>query len=76
MIISCLDPTESSCPTELTFHYHNPRRTPAEAFIELTYEQCFNYYNWKGAVKMPACLQNADKLAKQACVSYKEDINF
>jgi aubergine-like protein len=31
---------------------------------QFTYEQTFNYYNWQGAVKVPACMQCADKLAK------------
>ena len=32
--------------------------------MNFTYEQCFNYYNWEGAVRVPACLQCADKLSK------------
>lgn len=31
--------------------------------IELTYTQCFNYYNWQGAIKTPACVKYASRLA-------------
>jgi aubergine-like protein len=34
-----------------------------EALAQFTFEQTFNYYNWQGAVKVPACMQCADKLA-------------
>ena len=30
---------------------------------ELLYTQCFNYMNWSGSVKVPACLQYAKKLS-------------
>jgi aubergine-like protein len=42
--------------------------------MSFTYEQCFNYYNWEGAVRVPACLQCADKLAKLAGEHIKESI--
>jgi hypothetical protein len=32
---------------------------------ELTYNQCYAYFNWPGAVRVPAVLQNANKLVKQ-----------
>ncbi len=32
--------------------------------MTFTYEQCFNYYNWEGAVRVPSALQYANKLAK------------
>jgi hypothetical protein len=31
--------------------------------MDLTYTQCFNYYNWQGAIKTPACVMYASKLA-------------
>lgn len=34
-----------------------------DAFYFLTFEQCFNYYNWQGAVRVPAPLMYAGKLA-------------
>ena len=39
---------------------------PLQAIAQFTYEQCFNYYNWDGVVKLPAVLQYAHKLAKIA----------
>lgn len=36
-----------------------------DALAELTYNQCYGYYNWTGAVRVPACLQYANKFAKQ-----------
>lgn len=35
-----------------------------EAIAQFTLEQCYNYANWIGAIKVPGCLQSADKLAK------------
>ena len=42
---------------------HNKSDLPSEALITLTYEQCYNYYNWKGAIRIPASLMYANKLA-------------
>lgn len=36
----------------------------AENLIGLTYEECYNYYNVKGAVRVPACLEYARKLGR------------
>lgn len=47
-------------------HYvvvHNKSKLSAEALYTLTYEQCYNYYNWTGAVRIPASLMYANKLA-------------
>ncbi|EGR31382.1 PIWI domain protein [Ichthyophthirius multifiliis] len=35
-----------------------------ETFWQLTYWQCFNYYNWSGPVRIPGCMMYAGKLAK------------
>ena len=48
---------------------------PQEDLAQFTYEQCFNYYNWTGAVKVPACLQNANKVAKLIGESIQADVN-
>ena len=37
-----------------------------EDIINFTFEQCFNYFNWSGAVKVPGFLQYANKLSKMA----------
>lgn len=35
-----------------------------DTFWQLTYFQCFNYYNWQGPVRVPAPMMYAGKLAK------------
>lgn len=36
---------------------------PLSALAQLTYEQCFNYDNWQGAIKIPAVLKCGDKMS-------------
>ena len=36
---------------------------PLSALAQLTYEQCFNYDNWQGAIKIPAVLKYGDKMS-------------
>ena len=36
---------------------------PTDAITQFTFEECFNYFNWQGAVRVPACLQYANKLS-------------
>lgn len=56
--------TQGTCtPTHYVVAYDNSR-LPQDALTQFTNEQCYNYYNWAGAVKVPACLQSASKLAK------------
>ena len=56
--------TQGTCtPTQFIVAYDDSK-VPQEALAQFTYDQCFNYYNWQGAVKVPACMQCADKLAK------------
>ena len=64
----------TSSPCQYILCYQEPKKTSYEALVEFTYEQCWNYYNWKGAIKFPACLQNANKLSKLAGKNLKEDI--
>ena len=42
---------------------HNSSKMSEQALITLTYEQCYNYYNWRGAIRIPASLMYANKLA-------------
>lgn len=66
--------TQGTCtPTQYTVAYQN-FKAPIDALAEFTYEQCYNYYNWMGAVRVPACLQCANKLAKLVGESIQEDI--
>ena len=41
----------------------NAPEVPNEAITQFTFEECFNYFNWQGAVRVPACLQYANKLS-------------
>lgn len=66
--------TQGTCtPTQYIVAY-NKSKISQEAIAQFTYEQCFNYYNWQGAVKVPACLQCADKLATLVGESIKANI--
>lgn len=56
--------SQGTCtPTLFRVAYDNSKMSQ-EALISFTFEQCFNYYNWEGAIKVPACLQYANKLSK------------
>lgn len=55
--------------TSTPSHYivvYDSSSIPQEDLIRFTYDQCYNYYNWQGSVKVPACLQCANKLSKLA----------
>ncbi|CAD8091753.1 unnamed protein product [Paramecium sonneborni] len=55
--------TQGTCtPTHYIVLENNTQFTE-EMFWQITYFQCFNYWNWTGAVKVPACVQYAHKLA-------------
>jgi len=57
---------QGSCtPVSFKIAYEN-EAIPLEALSELTYNQCYSYYNWSGSVRIPAPLQYANKLAKLA----------
>ena len=56
--------TEGTCTPTHYIVAHNTSKMGQEELAQFTYEQCFNYYNWTGAVKVPATLQCANKLAK------------
>ena len=40
---------------------------------EMTYNLCYGYYNWSGAVRVPAPLQYASKLAALASATLIKD---
>lgn len=71
-----VDNSITSNPSHFMVCHHEPKRISNEAIIEFTYEQCYNYYNWKGSIKFPACLENADRLAKMTSKTLKTDIKF
>jgi len=43
-----------------------------DVFWELTFYQCFNYYNWNGAVRVPAPAQYAHKLGFLVGQTFKD----
>jgi len=52
----------TATPTSFNVIY-NTTNLSEDAFYFITNEQCYNYYNWQGAVRVPAPLMYADKLA-------------
>ena len=61
-------------PTHYRVAYKSCEKISLEGLAEFTFEQCFNYFNWQGAVRVPACMQAADKLAKLVGEYVKEDV--
>ena len=57
------DVTIGTCtPTHYTVVYDTVQ-LPQNTLAAFTYYQCFNYFNWSGAVRVPACAQYAHKVA-------------
>lgn len=63
----------TSTPTQYIVAYDSSKISQEE-LIQFTYEQCYNYYNWQGSVKVPACLQCANKLSKLAGESIQKPL--
>lgn len=61
----------TSTPTHYVVAY-DTSKIPQQDLIRFTYEQCYNYYNWQGSVKVPSCLQAANKLSKLAGESIQQ----
>ena len=67
--------TQGTCtPTHYIIGYDSSN-IPQEDLIRFTYEQCYNYYNWQGSVKVPATLQCANKLSKLGGENINESFN-
>jgi aubergine-like protein len=66
--------TQGTCTPTLFKVAYDTTNMPQEALIQFTFDQCFNYYNWEGAVRVPACLQCADKLSKLVGQYIREDL--
>jgi len=62
----------TSTPTRYRIAY-DASTIPQEAIAQFTYEQCYNYPNWFGSVRLPGCLQCADKLARMVGEHIKEN---
>lgn len=56
--------TQGTCTPTLFKVAYDTSKISQEALIEFTYNQCYNYYNWGGAVRVPGCLQSANKISK------------
>ena len=66
--------TQGTCtPTQYQVAF-NSSEMPVQALAEFTFEQCFNYFNWQGAVRVPGCMQAADKLSKLIGEHVKQDV--
>ena len=67
----------TATPTHYNVVYDNSE-LPSNLLENLTYRLCFNYYNWNGAIKVPAPFQNAHKLSylvgKYTQVDFSEKI--
>ena len=50
--------------------------TPMDALAEMTYNQCYGYWNWQGPVRVPATLQYANKLCKTIADSGNKFIDY
>lgn len=57
----------SGCATPTSFQVPFGDLNLGGNLLKLTYDLCYMYSNWKGAVRVPAPLKYAEKLAK-ACV--------
>lgn len=55
-----LVPQEPSQGTANAVHYvvlHDDNKFQADVIQRLSYKLCFLYYNWPGAIRVPACCQ-------------------
>lgn len=52
---------------------HNNTDLNSDQIQQVAFFQCFNYYNWPGAVKVPAVIQYANNVAKFCAEVYKKD---
>jgi aubergine len=64
----------TSAPTQYRIAYRNRFHLSEGALAQFTFEQCFNYYNWAGSVRIPAPLQCAVKLSKLVGESVQQNV--
>lgn len=64
----------SAAPTRYQV-LHDENGIGADSLFNMTYSQCYNYYNWTGAVKVPAVCQLAHTLAYFAGENLKENVH-
>jgi len=69
------DVNMGSCtPTHYNVIY-NDTTLSEDMFYELTYRQCFNYYNWNGPIRVPAPVMYAHKLGFLVGQTYQDEHN-
>ncbi|KAL4436259.1 hypothetical protein ABPG74_015850 [Tetrahymena malaccensis] len=61
-------------PTKYTCLFNNTN-LKEDQFWQITYYQTFNYYNWKGPIRVPAVMKYAEKLAKFTSDTLQEIAN-
>ena len=80
MVAQKVDKEKTASVTHFTVYSHDKGNYQTtmirdEEIAELTHEQCYNYPNWMGPIKVPACLQSANKLSKMMAEHLCEDLN-
>ena len=67
------DVNMGSCtPTHYNVVYNKTKLTE-DQFYDLTYRQCFNYYNWNGPIRVPAPVMYAHKLGFLVGQTYQDE---
>ena len=67
---------EVTMGTATPTHYNvifNSTDFSEDMFYDFTYRQCYNYYNWSGAIRVPAVLMYAHKSAFVAGQTYQSE---
>jgi aubergine-like protein len=64
----------TATPTQYRIVYRNRFELSEAALAQFTYEQCHNYYNWNGSIRIPAVLQCAGKLSKLVGEKVRENV--
>ena len=64
----------TATPTQYRIVYRNRFQLSEAALAQFTYEQCHNYYNWAGSVRIPAVLQCAGKLSRLVGEKVRENV--
>ena len=67
---------EGTCTPTLFKVVRDKSNIPCSNIAEYSYLQCHNYYNWAGAVRVPACLQYANKLTKMMSEHVKSKLEL
>jgi aubergine-like protein len=74
-LLTAQNVTQGTCtPTRYNVIY-DTTGLPAEVFYQMTFYQCYNYYNWSGGIRVPSVVMYAHKLAYLIGQTVKSDIN-